>query len=139
MVEKITDDKLSSYLQKVGKPELIAWLMARCREDEKLRASLLDLVAPKEEGKGFDVQKEVPVGGGKTIDVVASRNGRTTSLGIETGKSHASANVNKCIKAGFEEIAVVTASARVRDRLRLTLPGHAGVSIRTASELLRGK
>lgn len=53
MVEKITDDKLSSYLQKVGKPELIAWLMARCREDEKLRASLLDLAAPKEEAKAL--------------------------------------------------------------------------------------
>ncbi|MBN2138980.1 MAG: hypothetical protein JW720_14320 [Sedimentisphaerales bacterium] len=53
MVEKITDDKLSSYLQKVGKPELIAWLMARCREDEKLRASLLDLAAPKEEAKSL--------------------------------------------------------------------------------------
>jgi hypothetical protein len=53
MVEKITYDKLSSYLQKVGKPELIACLMARCREDEKLRASLLDLVAPKEEAKAL--------------------------------------------------------------------------------------
>jgi hypothetical protein len=49
MVEKITDSKLSSYLQKISKPELIAWLVERCREDENLRASLLDLAAPKEE------------------------------------------------------------------------------------------
>ncbi|MCL5736105.1 MAG: hypothetical protein M1274_11045, partial [Actinobacteria bacterium] len=48
MAHKITNDELSSYLEATSKADLIAWLMERCEEDEKLRASLLDLVTPRE-------------------------------------------------------------------------------------------
>jgi len=53
MVQRISDSKLTSYLKKISKPELIAWLVERCREDEKLRASLLDLAAPTEDAKAL--------------------------------------------------------------------------------------
>ncbi len=43
MARRITDDKLQEYLETIGKPELIAWLLDRCQDDKKLRASLLDL------------------------------------------------------------------------------------------------
>jgi hypothetical protein len=45
MAHRITDDELRSYLEATSKSGLIAWLMERCDEDEKLRASLLDLVS----------------------------------------------------------------------------------------------
>jgi hypothetical protein len=48
MARRITDDRLQEYLEAIGKPELIAWLLDRCQDDEKLRASLPDLVTPKE-------------------------------------------------------------------------------------------
>jgi hypothetical protein len=48
MTHKISDDELRSYLEAASKADLIAWLMERCDEDERLRASLLDLVTPKE-------------------------------------------------------------------------------------------
>jgi len=48
MTRRITDDRLQEYLETISKPELIAWLLDRCQDDEKLRASLLDLVTPKE-------------------------------------------------------------------------------------------
>jgi hypothetical protein len=48
MTHKISDDELRSYLEATSKSELIAWLLDRCQDDEKLRASLLDLVTPKE-------------------------------------------------------------------------------------------
>jgi len=47
MVRRISDDKLQQYVEAIGKSELIAWLLERCQDDEKLRASLLDLVTPK--------------------------------------------------------------------------------------------
>ncbi len=48
MADRITDDELRDYLAIISKPDLIAWLMDRCRGDEKLRAALLDLATPKE-------------------------------------------------------------------------------------------
>jgi hypothetical protein len=98
----------------------------------------VETLAKHLQAKGFYVQKEVPVGGGKTVDIVAMRNGRKTAFEIETGKSDATANLNKCIGAGFQRIVVAATSARVRDRLRLTLPGYAGVEVQVASELLQG-
>ncbi len=47
MARRISDDELRIYLEATGKPELVAWLLERCQDDEKLRASLLDLVTPK--------------------------------------------------------------------------------------------
>ena len=51
MVRKISDNALKNYLAKTSKPERIARLMERCQEHEKLRASLLDLVTPKDNAK----------------------------------------------------------------------------------------
>lgn len=48
MSHRITDSELRSYFEKIGKPELIDWLVDRCQQDEALRASLLDLAVPKE-------------------------------------------------------------------------------------------
>jgi len=47
MARKISDNELRTYLEATGKPELVAWLLERCQDDDKLRASLLDLVTPK--------------------------------------------------------------------------------------------
>jgi hypothetical protein len=48
MTHKIGNDELRSYLEATGKSDLIAWLMERCDEDERLRVSLLDLATPRE-------------------------------------------------------------------------------------------
>ncbi|MHC4477387.1 MAG: hypothetical protein ACYTEL_17200 [Planctomycetota bacterium] len=68
---------------------------------------------------------------------MASRNGKRIAFEIETGKSDTVANVSKCLRAGFKEIAVVATPAKVRDRLRETLPRQDGVTLLTACELLR--
>jgi len=47
MARRISDDELRTYLEATGKPELVGWLLERCQNDKKLRASLLDLVTPK--------------------------------------------------------------------------------------------
>jgi len=67
-------------------------------------------VADHLQAEGYKVAKEVPTGGGKTIDIVATRAGKQIAFEIETGKSDAAANIRKCREAGFEEIVVAATS-----------------------------
>ena len=55
-------------------------------------------------GLGYDVQEEFPIGEGKTVDIVTSRNGKRTAVEIETGKSNPAANIAKCIRSGFDRV-----------------------------------
>ncbi len=56
MSHKISDKTLKSHLEKISKPDLVAWLMKRCADDEKLRASLLDLATPREAAKALTAE-----------------------------------------------------------------------------------
>jgi hypothetical protein len=62
MTHKITESTLNGYLQKVRKPELVAWLLERCRQDEKLRASLLDLATPNEDVEALTSEIRARIG-----------------------------------------------------------------------------
>ena len=62
MTHKIADDELRGYVERVSKPDLIAWLLERCHEDEKLRASLLDLVTPQENTEALAYLENPPSG-----------------------------------------------------------------------------
>jgi len=63
---------------------------------------------------GYKVEQEVPVGGGKTVDLVATCNGRKCAIEIETGKSDAAANVRKCIESGFDLILSVATTLEAK-------------------------
>ncbi|RKY12778.1 MAG: hypothetical protein DRP65_00215 [Planctomycetota bacterium] len=56
---------------------------------------------------GYNVQKEVPIGDGKAVDLVATKDGKRVAIEIETGKSDVQANIKKCREAGFDEVVVV--------------------------------
>jgi len=56
---------------------------------------------------GYNVQKEVPIGDGKAVDLVATKDGKRVAIEIETGKSDVQANIKKCQEAGFDEVVVV--------------------------------
>jgi len=60
--------------------------------------------------QGFAVTEEAPVGNGKTIDVLAVKNGRKTAFEIETGKSDIKANLGKVKSTGFDRIVFVATS-----------------------------
>jgi hypothetical protein len=47
-------------------------------------------------GAGYDVQEEVPIGAGKTVDMLGSKNGKRIYIEIETGRSNFAENVRKC-------------------------------------------
>ena len=61
---------------------------------------------------GYEVTEEAPIGGGKTVDLLAVRDGKRIALEVETGKSDAAANVRKCMDAGVDTVLMVPTSSR---------------------------
>ena len=86
---------------------------------------------------GYDVTVEYPVGGGKTIDLVAEREGKRIALEIETGKSDAAGNVQKCLDAGIGDVAVVATTAEARSTLERQMQCRPGVGVFTPDETTR--
>ena len=86
---------------------------------------------------GYKVAEEVPVGGGKAIDLVATKDGQRIGFEIETGKSDAAANVRKCLDAGMDRVVIVATSADVRSRLARKLRPHPSVDLLTGSEAIK--
>jgi hypothetical protein len=74
--------------------------------------------------QGYTVVEECPVGGGKTIDLLATKDGQRLAVEVETGKSDATANVQKCLDAGVDQVLVVTTSPAVR--IARALPSSGG-------------
>jgi len=79
-----------------GSPEHRYWLRA---------------VAEHLKTQEYEVTEEAPIGGGKTIDVLAVKNGERIAFEIETGKSDIKANLNKVKNVGFDRIVFVATSA----------------------------
>jgi len=94
-------------------------------------------IAERLKTQGFKVTEEVPIGDGKTIDIVASREGRRIAFEIETGKSDVAANVKKCRDAGVEQIIVVTTSAQADRRIRTCVEGIPQAEVVRATAAMR--
>jgi len=99
-------------------------------------------VAAKLRERGYTVQEEYPIGNGKTVDLVARKDGKTIAIEIETGKSNALANIRKCLDAGFETVLSVATSARVKKVIKQQVRGleNKGNVVRalTACDLVSG-
>jgi hypothetical protein len=57
---------------------------------------------------------------------------------VETGKSDAAANVQKCLDARMNKVIVVAVSAGIRDRLARTLRLGPGIELRDGNDVLQG-
>jgi DNA-binding MarR family transcriptional regulator len=90
-------------------------------------------------GNGYEVVEEFAVGGGKTIDLVATKGDKRIAFEIETGKSDAAGNVKKCVDAGMDDVVVVATSARVREMLTRSLSLRSGVEILDGSGAVQRK
>jgi hypothetical protein len=91
--------------------------------------------------KGYQVEIEKPIREGKTVDIVASRNGERTAIEVETGKSDAFENIRKCGSSGFSEILVVCVNKGMRKKLtkdfdKLDAVDGPGLRIYSPKELL---
>ncbi|MBM4017226.1 MAG: hypothetical protein FJ288_02695 [Planctomycetes bacterium] len=85
--------------------------------------------------RGYDVTEEYAVGGGKAIDLVATRDGKRIAFEIETGQSDAAANVRKCLDAGLDRV-VVVATGSPAERAVAALRAHPRAEVVAARELL---
>jgi len=94
-------------------------------------------IAEHIKNQGYDVGEEVPIGGGKTIDIVAARDGKQIAFEIETGKSDTLANVQKCLDIGIDEVFVVATSKRVKDNLAAIIKSRPGIKLVTGNEMIR--
>jgi hypothetical protein len=88
-------------------------------------------------GNGYEVVEESAVGGGKTIDLVATKDGKRVAFEIETGKSDAASNVVKCLATGFQRVIVVATSVAVSHALARTLPVWSQVSLLTGADAVQ--
>ena len=60
-------------------------------------------MAREYESKGYKVEREYSLGGGKAVDLVATKGNERIAIEVKTGKSDINENVGKCEKAGFNE------------------------------------
>lgn len=110
--EKVSVPKGSVTLLKLsdkGKNQVASWGI-RVKSREK-NASLTheyykEMVARDYEAKRYKGIKEYPLGGGKAVDLVATRGNERIAIEIETGKSDVKENIRKCKEAGFEEVKI---------------------------------
>ena len=58
--------------------------------------------------QGFSVVEEYAIGGGKTVDLRATRDRRGILIEVETSRSDAAANITKCAGADDEIVFVFT-------------------------------
>ncbi|MFH1765869.1 MAG: hypothetical protein ABIF09_16905, partial [Gemmatimonadota bacterium] len=62
---------------------------------------------------GLDVRKEAPLGEGKTVDLLVTRDGKRIGIEVETGKSDWKANLRKCLSAGLDQVILAGTRATV--------------------------
>jgi hypothetical protein len=88
----------------------------------------LNLLHPQILSGNHTVEEEYPIGSGKTIDLVAAKDGKRLAIEIETGKSNALANIRKCLAAGFDEVQSIATNARVKQIIEQQVQGQEGKS-----------
>ncbi|MFC1783763.1 helicase HerA domain-containing protein [Planctomycetota bacterium] len=89
--------------------------------------------------QGYEVAEEFPVGGGKAIDIVASRDGKKIAFEIETGNSDVVANARKCLGVGRDRIVIVATSNKVYSKIRHELRFFPKIQIFRSHNVLKQK
>ena len=94
------------------------------------------VLAERLRSEGYEVAEEAPIGSGKTVDLLASRDGKRIAFEVETGNSDAAANARKCLDAGVDQVVVVATSRAACERLKSSLPADPRVRLVGASDVV---
>jgi predicted RecB family endonuclease len=78
-------------------------------------------VAAQLRSSGYEVAVDEPIGGGETIDLVATRNTERLAVEIEAGMSDVLAHVRRCVAAGYASIHILATRSAVASQLRRVL------------------
>lgn len=76
-----------------------------------------ELAARRYRKQGYQVRKEVPIGEGRAIDLVATKGHEKIAIEVETGKSDVQGNIRKCKEAGFEKVlSILTVKGNIKEQ-----------------------
>lgn len=67
--------------------------------------------------KGYKVTFEYKIGQGKSVDIVAEKDGKKTSIEIETGKSDFIFNIKKDLEFRFNEVIVIALDNKIKEKI----------------------
>jgi len=67
--------------------------------------------------RGYKVTFEYKIGEGKSVDVVAEKDGKRIAIEIETGKSDSLYNIKKDLEAGFDEVVIVILDQKLKSKI----------------------
>jgi len=71
--------------------------------------------------KGYKVTLEYNIGKGKSVDIVAEKDGKRIAIEIETGKSDYIYNIRKDLDYGFDEVISVALNNKIKEKIMLEL------------------
>ena len=86
-------------------------------------------IANQYRNEGFKVTKEYPLGEGKSVDLVAEKNGGKIAVEIETGRSDIEANVKKCLEVDFDEIIFMATNHSAKKQLHNIKTNYPSIQI----------
>jgi len=66
---------------------------------------------------GYRVTEEYPIGGGRSIDLVAVKDGVRIAIEVETGKSEVVHNLRKALDAGFDRVVCVVLDEKLVEKI----------------------
>ncbi len=84
-------------------------------------STIKELVARYYSERGYTVEKEVSIGKGKAVDLIAFRSNEKTAIEVETGKSNAIDNISKCLKENFYRIVSIAVNQIVSKKIQDSL------------------
>ncbi len=88
---------------------------------------------------GYTVEKEAPTDNGGFVDIVASRDGHTVAVEIETGNSDVRSNIEKCMAERFDDIIIATTSSAAHDAVTRMIGTRARGRVLRATEVVARK
>jgi len=68
--------------------------------------------------QGYDVELEKAVKDGGAVDILATKEGKSLAVEVETGKSDAVSNIKKDLEAGFDEVISVATNEGVAQKIK---------------------
>ncbi len=85
--------------------------------------------------KGYKITENYLLGKGKEIDIVVEKDNEKIAIEIETGKSDAYANIQKCLDANVDKILCLTTKPELKIKIREKIQNN-NVAVASVKELL---
>jgi predicted RecB family endonuclease len=79
--------------------------------------------------RGYAVAEEVPIDGGRAVDLVAAKGDERVAIEIETDKSKPLANAQKALASGADRVVVISTSSKAAADITAKLGSRSDVEV----------